>query len=193
MELSAFILTSTPSLFGGMLSHLFVEGIGKIVASFQPSLCQTLPSSPALIEIDLVREKKGLYKAKRVQVEDTFPQIRTQEHARLAWIDIAELIKRVAPSETPIEEFWPFLLSLIPCIPVFQEKKTAYFLVAYYLASLQGIDLSWLELSPKIDRTTKDLLLSFPNSHTDIFTLKCPEEGLTYVLEELGIYAKGGT
>ena len=186
MLTKAFILESSTQAFGGELLTLLTDRYGKIFCATDKSFKN--PSIPALLEIDLIQKKEGFYQAKALSVEETFPQIRSNEQARKTLFEIHKLMKQALPPNIAIGDVWAVFSTLIPCLPLFEKETTPSFLMAYTLASAQGIDLSWIQEASHLDEAAKKALLSFP-SHADaeIFSMSCPREALQLILEELNV------
>ena len=181
----AFILESTPQVFGNELLCLFAKNLGKIFCATK--LPFKSPSVPALIEIELIQKKEGLYTSQNIQIEDTYPEIRRNETARKNVMEIQTLFKKVLPVHTALDEVWHVFSSLLPCLHLFSEEKTPLFLIAYTLATSQGMDLSWIKEAKHLDQESKELLLAFPSkSFEDIASMKCPDQAVQFLLEELG-------
>lgn len=197
MTTSAFLLETIQTPFGGLLLHLFTHDYGKICCSIDKKLSFKIPSPPALIELSLSVEKKGLYKASNIDIDDTFTEIRHNDAAVKTWVDLVCLIKKATHLDTPVPQVWKLLESLLPCLHLFYDKKVALFLVAQTLASWQGIDFPWMKENSILDEQTKKILTEDTEEPIDYFSMKCPEEGLLFLLEELEIAqkkdAKGGT
>jgi len=186
MLTSAFILESTPQTFGSELLCLFAKNFGKIFCTTKKSF--RVPSIPAYIEIELFQKNEGLYSAQNIQIEDTFPQLRSNEKARKSLLELHKLLKQALPLHTNLDEVWAVFASLIPCLHLFLEETTPLFLMAYTLANSQGIDFSWVQENGHLDKESQEAILSFPSkSFEEIFSMHCPEQALRFILEELNI------
>lgn len=184
MLTQAFILESTPQVYGNTLLCLLTKTSGKLFSITGKPFKS--PSMPARIEIELLQKKEGLYTTQALYVEDTFPDLRLHEKAQKSLFSLHQLMKQTLPLHTALEEVWTLFSSLMPCLHLFQEESTPLFLMAYTLAASQGIDLSWIRESAHLDEQSKESILSFPMlSGEEIFSMRYPEQALRLILEEL--------
>lgn len=196
MYTQALVLDTCQSPFGKRMLLLFTPREGKICCSLsEKALC---PSAPALIEIEIVEGQKGFYRAKNVEVEETFSKIRSSESLRKSYTHLAKIIQETLPLNTESQETWNLFSTILFCFHLFEDSSMPLLLIAFSLAVQQGIDLEWLEESRTLDDDTKKLLHDIPSMRVEeLLETKCPELALKVLLEEISLgkkeNAKGGT
>ena len=185
MNTQALILDTSVSLFGKKMLLLFTPTYGKLICSLHA--VHTCPSSPALVEVDLTREKKGFYSINALDTDETFTEIRASEPLCKVFYTIAQIIRETIPMETKAQEVWDIVNAILPCLHLFEDCTTALFIVVFSLAIQQGADIEGLQRSKRLDNDAKKALFLLPNlSMDDLLTMKCPEQALQALLEEIG-------
>ena len=185
MQTEALILESSLTPFGKRRLLLFTPKRGKLLASCSAHSPSLFP--PALVNVELIREKKGWYRIEEIEIERTFPRIGSSEQGIKSACLIAQLIRETMPLETASIELWELLIALLPCLHLFHDQSTGGLLVAFSLAIQQGIDL-FDTASERLDPASKEALaLVSTLDMNKLFTMKCPHQALQFVLEEIGI------